>query len=398
MTRTLLLTAASALALGCSPVLAADIIPSYVTAAVHDPGRVPDDVKRDAARHPAELMAFAGVKPGDKVVDFWPGGGYFTRIFSPLVGDKGHVYAIVPYTLDKMPQFAFDEAAKNGGPSPRRGIDNALAIENVANYKNLTAMWEILGQFGGQFSVPEQVDVVWTSQNYHDMKNIGVNATATGAAELTKPLDMVAVDKAIFASLKPGGVFVITDHAAAKGAGFTVTRTLHRSDSDAVKAEVLSAGFVLDGESNVLANPSDDHGKRILDAEMHDNTDQYALRFKKPMNAANTDKRPKEDPLANWYGNTFIFNLGDPTARYNLYHADHTYQEYANAGTKVQQGTWYWDAAGHNCMNHQFPLQERGFVVCHSDAVKREVGPVTMWDNGGGAVKVQLAKGFVYPP
>jgi predicted methyltransferase len=398
MTRNLLLSAASVFALVSSSALAADAIPSYVTAAVHDPGRVPEDVKRDAARHPAELVAFSGMKPGDKVVDFWPGGGYYTRIFAPLVGEKGHVYSVVPYTLDKMPQFAMDEAAKNGGPSPRRGIDNALAIENIAKYKNVTALWEILGQFGGQFSLPEQVDVVWTSENYHDMKNIGVNASATGAAENTKALDMVGVDKAIFASLKPGGVFVVSDHAAAKGAGFTVTKTLHRAEADAVKGEVLSAGFVLDAESNVLANPSDDHTRRILDSEMHDKTDQFAFRFKKPANVANTDKRPKDDPLTNWYGNTFIFSLGDPTARYNFYHADHTYEEYGNTGTKVQQGTWYWDAAGHNCMIHQFPLQERGFIVCHTDAVKREVGPVTMWDNGGGPVKVQVVKGYVYPP
>ena len=246
--------------------------------------------------------------------------------------------------------------------------------------------------------MPEQVDVVWTTENYHDMKNMGASPTATGAVESAKPLDMAAVDKQIFNSLKPGGIFLVSDHASAKGTGFTTTKTLHRADAEAVKAEVLSAGFVLDGESSMLANAADDHTKASIDPSMHDKTDQFVLRFKKPMNAANTDKRPKDDPLANWDGNTFIFNLGDPSARYNFYHADHTYEEYGRTGTKVQQGLWYWDAAGHNCMNHQFPLQERGFIVCHTDTVKREVGPVTEWNNGNGPMKVQLAKGYLYPP
>ena len=89
-------------ALGCGAAQAAGSIPAYVEAAVHDPARVPDDVMRDSVRKPADLVAFSGVKPGDKVVDFMPGGGYYTRILSPLVGAKGHVYALVPYTLSPI--------------------------------------------------------------------------------------------------------------------------------------------------------------------------------------------------------------------------------------------------------------------------------------------------------
>ena len=281
----------------------------------------------------------------------------------------------------------------------RRGIDASLAIENIAKYKNVTALWEILGQFGGQFSVPEQADAVWTTENYHDAKNIGASANASGTAQDARPLDMAAIDKAIFNSLKNGGVFLVNDHAAAKGSGFTATRTLHRVDPDAVKAEVLSAGFVLDGESNVLANASDDHTKSSLDPSMHDKTDEFTFRFKKPMNAPNTDKRSKDDVVANWEGNTFIFNVDGPSTRWNFYHLDHTYEEYGNTGTKVQQGTWYWDAAGHNCMLHQFPATQRQFIVCHDYVSDRKVGEV--WEqrkNKDGSPNLMgIYKGYVYP-
>ena len=96
----------------------------------------------------------------------------------------------------------------------------------------------------------------------------------------TKPTgnpDVTGIDRAILQTLKPGGAFVVIDHASANGAGFAVAETLHRSDKDAVKAEILSAGFTFDSESKVLANTTDDHTKAVNDPSLHDKTDQFAL-------------------------------------------------------------------------------------------------------------------------
>ncbi len=367
--RSLLFACASVCVLGSSA-YAASAVPNAVTAAVNDPGRPPGDKERDADRHPAELVAFAGIKPGDKVADFIPGGGYYTRIFAKLVGPKGKVYA-----LAAMPAVARDvetlneqnaERVKAGQKPIERPIDPILAIQNIAEYSNVSAMMEMLTQYKGQFSLPEQVDVVWTSDNYHDL-----HTPFFGSADFVP-----TIDKNIYASLKNGGAFVVVDHASAPSTGFTTAKTLHRSDKDAVKAEVLSAGFVFDGESNVLANPADDHTKTAF--QMHDKTDQYAFRFKKPMNAAKTDQRPPKNAFDGYYGNTNIMNMDSPEKtgphqeRRMIYHADGTYQEFGWGD--MQAGTWYWDAAGHNCMLHESPLSQRGFVVCHSSEPFKKAG------------------------
>jgi len=96
------------------------------------------------------------------------------------------------------------------------------------------------------------------------------------------PANVPAFNRNVFAALKPGGVYVVLDHADAAGTGLKDTDTLHRIDEAAVKAEVLTAGFVLDGESSILANPADDHTKMVFDPAIRGKTDQFLLRFKKP--------------------------------------------------------------------------------------------------------------------
>ena len=86
----------------------------------------------------------------------------------------------------------------------------------------------------------------------------------------------------VFNSLKPGGIYIVIDHAAEKGAGFTATSTLHRSDPEAVKAEVTAAGFEFVGSSDVIANPSDDHKTAVFEKGLHDRTDRYVLKFRRP--------------------------------------------------------------------------------------------------------------------
>jgi len=218
-----------------------------ITAAVADPMRPAADTARDANRKPAQILAFVGVKPGDTVVELMPGGGYFTRILAKTVGPKGHVYAVVPSGFANRPG-AMD------------GL-NALA----AQYPNVTITATDLSSF----KVAQPADVVWTSENYHDFHN-GPTANIPG------------LNAAAFAALKPGGIYYIEDHAAAKGAGVTTTSTLHRIDPAAAISEVEAAGFKLDGQSDLLANPDDPHDKSVFDPSIRGKTDKFALRFRKP--------------------------------------------------------------------------------------------------------------------
>ena len=228
-------------------------IPKPIAAAVADPARPQADRDRDADRKPAECIAFAGLKPGQRIADLIPGGGYFTRIFSGVVGPKGEVLAIAP---PKRPDAPPDR------PEPSAAV---RAIAADPHYRNVNVSVEKIAEL----KLPEKLDMVWTSQNYHDVHNV-------------PNIDVGAFNKAVFASLKPGGIYIVIDHATEKGAGFTATSTLHRSDPDAVKAEVMAAGFEFVGSSDVIANPADDHTAKVFEQGLHDKTDRYLLKFRKP--------------------------------------------------------------------------------------------------------------------
>lgn len=253
MTRTLLFGAAlTALLVGAAPA-AQPAIPRYIAKAVADPKRPDTDRKRDAERKPAECLAFAGVKPGDQVVELIPGSGYFTRLFSDVVGSKGKVYAVAP---PRRPDAPADR------PDPAAAVQ---AIAGDPHYSNVVVM---VGHFK-DLGLPKDVDLVWTSQNYHDFHNI-------------PDLNVVDMDKAIFAALKPGGIYLVLDHSAEQGSGLRDTHTLHRIDEEAVKKEVMSAGFELLGESEALRNPNDPRTAKVFDPSIRGKTDQFILKFRKP--------------------------------------------------------------------------------------------------------------------
>jgi predicted methyltransferase len=246
MLRHLMLTSGLILAASASPAVHAAAVPAAISAAVADAGRPAADKDRDADRKPAETLAFSGVKAGEQVVDFLPGGGYFTRIFSKIVGPKGHVTALSP------------------AGTPEKYTAAAKAIAADPAYSNVTAVEQKVADIPAG-----SIDLFWTSQNYHDLHNL------PGA-------DLVAVDKAIFAALKPGGTFIVLDHAATAGSGFQDTSTLHRIDPEAVKKEVESAGFVLKAQSDLLKNPNDPHTAKVFDPSIKGKTDQFILTFEKP--------------------------------------------------------------------------------------------------------------------
>lgn len=220
-----------------------------VPAVAQTPARPPEDVARDTARKPGEMIAFAHVSAGAKVADLIPGGGYFTRVFASAVGPRGTVYALVPATL----------IARR--PEALSGMQALAAQPGYGNVKVIA--------WSRQVTPPEPLDVVWTAQNYHDLHNAG-----PGAAD--------GINRAVFAMLKPGGYYVVEDHAAAGGSGARDTQTLHRIDPALVRSEVSAAGFVFDGETRTLANPADPHGAIVFDPAIRGHTDQFVYRFRKP--------------------------------------------------------------------------------------------------------------------
>lgn len=237
------MTAAAALSLA-GLLCAASAAPRIDFASIlADPIRPDADKARDADRKPAELVAFARVRPGDKVAELAPGGGYFTRILSGAVGPNGRIYAIVGRATPALAALA--QARPN-------------VVVTVAA--------------PGTIPAPEPVDMVWTTLNYHDFKNQKVG-DGDGAA---------ALNAAAYRALKKGGTYLIVDHEAGKGAGAGVTSTLHRIESGEVKREVESAGFRLVAQSELLRHPADDHKLKVQETGIRGKTDQFVLRFRKP--------------------------------------------------------------------------------------------------------------------
>jgi predicted methyltransferase len=129
----------------------------------------------------------------------------------------------------------------------------------------------VIEQPAAAFATPEPVDLVFTAQNYHDYPDAFMGR-----------VDPIAFDRAVYRSLKPGGVFIVVDHVAEAESGLRDTDTLHRIDPAVVKQEVQSAGFVFEGESQVLRNPSDDHKRKVFDPAIRGHTDQFIYKFRKP--------------------------------------------------------------------------------------------------------------------
>jgi predicted methyltransferase len=222
-----------------------------IAAALAAPDRTKADTDHDTDRKPGVIVAFAGVKPGDKVGDLIPGRGYFTRIFSHVVGAKGHVYAIVP--------AEFIEKNPKGGDAIK-----AVAAEPAMNNVSVVVTP------AGALDVGAPLDVVFTAQNYHDVYGY------FGAAKAA------AMNAAVFKMLKPGGRYVIEDHIAPGLIDPAVITKVHRIDQATVKKQVLAAGFKFDGESIALHNAADTHDKSVFDPALRGHTDQFVMAFHKP--------------------------------------------------------------------------------------------------------------------
>ena len=231
-----------------TPLAAAPKLAGVIAAAVADPARQPEARAADATRKPTETLAFSGVKPGMAVGEFYPGGGYYTRMISSVVGPTGHVYGI---ENDK-----WKSAVK--------------ADADFVTDSKLTNVSMDSGPFG-TVRFPKPLDLAWVTQNYHDLK----------IAEYGK-VDTVEFDRAVYKALKPGGIYFILDHQGPATMTVADIEKMHRINRDLVVKEVTSVGFKLVAEGKFLHRPGDDLTLSIFDKAIQGHTDQYALRFVKP--------------------------------------------------------------------------------------------------------------------
>lgn len=228
---------------------AADARPASIFArAVADAARPADHRQADALRLPAETLAFSGVKPGMTVGEFYPGGGYFTRMLSDVVGPKGHVYGIENQVW-------------------KGAVEADQALLKEGRWANVS----IDVQPFGTVNFPRPLDVAWVTQNYHDLKiaKYGV-------------VDTLAFDRAVYKALKAGGIYFILDHQGRPGLTNADIEKMHRINRDVVVKEVTAAGFRLVAEGKFLHRAGDDHTLSIFDPRIQGHTDQYALKFVKP--------------------------------------------------------------------------------------------------------------------
>ena len=214
--------------------------------------RSPEDRALDAARKPAELLDFLGIQPGWRIADLGAGGGYTTELLKRAVGSEGAVYGqnskkLLEMFLEKPWSARLEKPVMKGVVRVDRDFDDPFPKD--------------MGPLDAVTMVLFYHDTVWLE------------------------VDRAAMNKAVFAALKPGGVFVIVDHSARPGDGVKVANTFHRIEEDVVKSEVLAAGFVLDGEADFLRNRNDTrdwNDSPRAAGERRGTSDRFVLRFRKP--------------------------------------------------------------------------------------------------------------------
>ena len=231
----------------------AKAIPNF-GAAVSAPGRTEADIKLDASRKPAETLAFMGLESGDVALDIFAGGGYFSEIMAAAVGPAGSVIAVNP------PQFVSSDAskAKWAGVTERQPTVTMIPIQ--------------LTDFTPD---AESYDFVMMHLIYHDLY------------WESEKFKMVRMDPAIFlrklyASMKPGGIVAVIDHVGVEGETRAVVDKTHRINPAVARADFKKAGFALESESDMFANPDDDLEKIVFDPSVRGKTNRFVMKFRKP--------------------------------------------------------------------------------------------------------------------
>jgi predicted methyltransferase len=234
---------------GPAPLSVADYAPILA-----DAGRPAADRADDAARKPAEVLAFAQIRPGQTVLEMEAGRGWYSEILSTALGPTGKL--IVQYPSE----FAYGDAAYKARVDAGR-LKNAVITKTP---------------FDKLQAESNSVDAVLWILGPHELYFTPRNAQPGVLGDVQKTyMEIVRV-------LKPGGVFIAMDHAADAGAPTSTGQTIHRIDPTVVMATAKAAGLVFVDKSDVLANPSDDRSKMVFDATVRRHTDQFLFRFRKP--------------------------------------------------------------------------------------------------------------------
>jgi len=233
---------------------AAEAEVSIYAAAVANESRPEADRTSDAGRKPETVLEFFAIQPGDVVLEMWAGGGYYTELLAHVVGADGKVTV---HANTPILNFA-------GEAHTNRHVDNRLPNTEIMMAENNELALEA-DSFDAITIILNYHDLYWASEEYGwDQIDVG-----QFLAEIYK-------------GVKPGGILGIVDHQAASGSPAETGNTLHRIDSAIVIVELQGVGFELDGQSDALANPEDDHSKGVFDPEIRGKTDRYVLRFRKP--------------------------------------------------------------------------------------------------------------------
>ena len=221
--------------------------PDYA-AIVAAPDRSDGDRQADARRQPAKLLAFTGARAGMKVLDMEANAGYSTELLARAVGPSGTVYAQdSAAVIEKFVKDKFDIRAQKP------------VMKNVVH---------IVRDFDDP--VPSDVsnlDLITFFFAYHDVTYMEV--------------DRAAMNKKMFAALKPGGFLVIADHSAKPGDGTNVSKTLHRIEESTLRQEIEAAGFKLVTEADFLRHPEDPRDAKVFQPQVP--VDEFVLKYQKPL-------------------------------------------------------------------------------------------------------------------
>jgi predicted methyltransferase len=231
------------------------------------PDRRAADRTNDIRRKPEQMLAFIGLRPGMVALDLSAGGGYTTELIARAVGPAGRVYG---QNRPRNPAGPLPgPAAAEGAPAPAGPPNPAVSLAERAKSPAASNIIPIVRRF--EDPVPDEVasnglDLVTLMFNYHDLGWLGV--------------DRAQMNRAVFAALKPGGMYVIADHAGRPGTGISESGTLHRVEEAFVRKEVEGAGFRVAAEGNFLRNPADPRDRNT--PEPPQPKDEFVLKFVKP--------------------------------------------------------------------------------------------------------------------
>ena len=240
----------SALLILAAPAFAAD--PTPIEASIASTERTDKDRERDAREKPAEVMAFAGVKPGMTVVDMFAGGGYYTELLAGVVGPTGKVLSVnnVPYA-----GFAKDGIKARFTEGRLKNVEPRLVEMSYINFP------------------PKSIDLIVICMSYHD-------AFWIDEKEGWPEINTAGFIDSMKRMLKPGGKLLIIDHNAPAGTGAEMVAKAHRLNEDFVKKSLTSRGFVLEKTYDGLHNKDDQLDKLVFDPAVRGKTDRYVHLYK----------------------------------------------------------------------------------------------------------------------